>query len=307
LGTLQKGPFGFVYKKSVSLRGSYWHAGIAMGNSHPFTGVGMDTYGDWYRATRPPIAFIDTPPATVISNVSHNVVIDFFASGGWPLLLTYLAILFLGSLSLLKVLLRTKTYDSVFVGIVALWICFEVQSFISINQVALAIWGWMATGALIAYEKLDRSSKSNFNLTISKNVKKIRKASAPIISPNLVGGVGLIVGLLIAFPPMSADSKWRAALDSRNLASLEVSLAPTFMNPANSAKYAQAILTLRNSNLNKLAMKYANEAVKFNPDSTDAWQQMYLISTATDAERKVALENLKRLDPHNPDLLGNLK
>jgi O-antigen ligase len=307
LGTLQKGPLSFVYKKSVSLRGSYWHAGLEMGKSHPLSGVGMDTYGDWYRATRPPVAFIDTPPASVVSNVSHNVVIDFFASGGWPLLLSYIAILFLGGYSLIRVVLRTRTYDSTFVGISALWICFEVQSFISINQIGLAVWGWIATGALVAYEKLSVGSKP-LEPHKNKNSKRNQgRSPSSVISANLIGGVGLLIGLLLAFPPMNADSKWRAANDSRNLNKLQTALVPSFMNPASSMRYAQAIVILRNSNLNELAMKYANEAVKFNPDNTDAWQQMYLISTATDLERKTALENIKRLDPNNPDLLGNLK
>jgi hypothetical protein len=106
---------------------------------------------------------------------------------------------------------------------------------------------------------------------------------------------------------MSADSKWRAAQDSRNLNNLQAALIPSFMNPASSTRYAQAILILRNSNLNDLAIKYAHTAVEFNPDDTDAWQQFYLIPTATEAERKLALSNLKRLDPNNPNILGTFK
>ena len=307
LGTLQKGPLSFVYKKSVSLRGSYWHAGVEMGKSHPISGVGMDTYGDWYRATRPPVAFIDTPPVSVVSNVSHNVVIDFFAFGGWPLLLSYLAILILGGFSLVKVLLRTKAYDATFVGIAGLWICFEVQSFISINQIGLAIWGWIATGALIAYEKFSSKPTTEEVPKLSKTSRNLKKNSSSVISANLVGGIGLVIGLLVAFPPMSADMKWRAAQDSRNLNNLEASLVPSYMNPSSSTRYAQAVQILRNSNLNDLALKYAHKAVTFNRDSTDAWQQLYLIPTATEADRNLALSNLKRLDPNNPDLLGTDK
>jgi O-antigen ligase len=92
-GTLQKGPLSFVYKRSVSLRGSYWKTAIDMGTERPFSGVGMDAYGDWYRRARPPIALIDTPGIRTSSNAAHNVVLDFFASGGWPLLISYLFLL----------------------------------------------------------------------------------------------------------------------------------------------------------------------------------------------------------------------
>ena len=59
MGALQKGPLAsIVYKTSVSLRGEYWQAGINMANKHPLTGVGMDSYGDWYRRSRDAQAMI---------------------------------------------------------------------------------------------------------------------------------------------------------------------------------------------------------------------------------------------------------
>ena len=52
-GAFQMGPLSeIVYKRSVSLRGIYWNAGIDMGLNHPFTGVGMDGFGNWYRRAR---------------------------------------------------------------------------------------------------------------------------------------------------------------------------------------------------------------------------------------------------------------
>jgi hypothetical protein len=39
------------------------------------------------------------------------------------------------------------------------WTCYQVQSLISINQVGLALWGWILTGALIAYEEQPETSQ----------------------------------------------------------------------------------------------------------------------------------------------------
>lgn len=304
LGTLQKGPLSFVYKRSVSLRGSYWRAGLEMGKSHPLTGVGLDSYGDWYRRARPPVALIDTPGINTVSNVAHNVVIDFFASGGFPLVISYLAILLLGIISILRVNKRIQKYNRVFVGITAIWLCYEVQSLISINQIGLAIWGWVFTGILFAFEY---STRPEAELDNARNIKNNSqyKSQQNIVSPQLVGGVGLILGLLIALPPLSADAKWFNATRSRDATKVESALTPSAFNPPSSARYAQAVNLFQNSNLPALAHKYALTAVKFNPDYFDAWKQLFLLPSSTNVEKSNALLNLKRLDPRNPDVTAN--
>ena len=301
-GTLQKGPLSFVYKRSVSLRGSYWRTGLKIGNSHPLTGVGLDTYGDWYRRARPPVALIDTPGINTLSNVSHNVVIDFFASGGFPLLLSYLVILTFGVISIIRVTARKREYDRVFVGLTAVWLCYEVQSSISINQIGLAIWGWLFTGLLVAYERSTRNGTIDFDSSKGQRQKGRGKAQASVVSPQLVAGIGMIIGLLIALPPLSADAKWFSATRSHDAAKVEAALVPSYFNPADSYRYAQAVNLFQGSNLPDLAHKYAVIAVKFNPDYFDAWKLFYLLPNATAAEKEAALSNMKRLDPKNPDV-----
>jgi O-antigen ligase len=300
-GTLQKGPLSFVYKRSVSLRGSYWHAGIEMGNSHPFTGVGLDTYGDWYRRTRPPVALIDTPGINTMSNVAHNVVIDFFASGGFPLLISYLAILAFGAISIIRVTVRNRNYDRIFVGITVVWLCYQVQSFISINQIGLAIWGWLFTGLLVAYEHTTRPQGQDTDSSKSRLGKGRGKAQVGVITPQLVAGIGLGLGVLIALPPLSADSKWHNATKSQDAAKVQAALVPSFFNPPDSSRYAQAVNIFQNSNLLDLAHKYAIIAVKFNPDYSVAWKQLYYLPNVSTKEKATALYNIKRLDPNNPD------
>jgi len=305
LGTLQKGPLSFVYKRSVSFRGSYWRTGIEMGNSHPFTGIGLDTYGDWYRRARPPVALIDTPGISTISNVAHNVVIDFFASGGYPLLISYLSILLLGLIAIVRVTARKTHYDRVFVALTSIWLCYEVQSIISINQIGLAIWGWLFTGLLIAYERSTRSEMLDSVPLKTKSRGGPSRVNTNVISPQLVAGVGMVVGLLIALPPLSADTKWFSATKSRNVVKVEEALVPNLFNPADSSRYAQAVSLFQNSNLPDLALKYALIAVKFNPDYSDAWKQLYALPQASPAEKSLALSNMKRLDPKNPDVTAN--
>ena len=301
LGALQKGPLTFIYKTSVSLRGAYWNAGITMGMDQPLTGVGMDSYGDWYRRARSENAATVMPGPKTITNAAHNVVIDFFAYGGFPLLITYLGMLVLAGIAAVKVIRRSKSYDPVFVAMFGAWTCYQVQSLISINQVGLALWGWILTGALIAYERATREQVAEPQST-SKKVALLKKESASVFSPQLVAGLGVVVGLLIAVPPLSADTKWRSALNSKDANKVMAALEPGYMNPSDSQKYAQAVQLFASSNLMDQAREIALKATVYNPDYFDAWKIVYFLSNSTEEEKALALKNMKRLDPRNPDV-----
>jgi hypothetical protein len=307
LGALQIGPLTkYIYKTSVSLRGEYWQAGWNMGADHPLTGVGFDTYGDWYRRARDTQALVLPGPNTV-TNAAHNVPFDVFAFGGWPLFISYLGILALSVIAIIKVTLRTRAYDPIFVTLTTAWVCYQLQSIISINQIGLAVWGWLFGGALIAYEVATRPKETNDGESTGKTngsrvVKK--KQSETIFSSTLIAGIGAVIGLLIASPPYSADAKWRTATTSQDAGLVEQALTPGYLNPENSYKYANAAQLFEGSKLFDLAYKYAKIGVEFNPDSFDAWRVLYSVSKSTPEEKASALENMKRLDPNNPNVLG---
>ena len=301
LGALQKGPFTFIYKTSVSLRGAYWNAGLTMGMDHPLTGVGMDSYGDWYRRARSENAATVLPGPNTVTNAAHNVVIDFFAYGGFPLLIAYVGMLTLAGIAALKVIRRMQSYDAVFVAMFAAWLCYQVQSLISINQVGLALWGWILTGALIAYERATREQAVETQAN-SKKVPLTKKQSVSVFSPQLVAGLGVVVGLLIAVPPLSADTKWRSALDSKDANKVMAALEPGYMNPSDSQRYTQAVQLFASSNLMDQAREISLKATAYNPDYFDSWKILYFLSNATEEEKALALKNMKRLDPRNPDV-----
>ena len=304
LGALQKGPFTFIYKTSVSLRGAYWNAGFTMGMDHPLTGVGMDSYGDWYRRARSEHAATVLPGPNTVTNAAHNVVLDFFAYGGFPLLIAYLGMLLLAAIAAVKVIRRNKSYDAIFVAMFGAWTCYQVQSLISINQVGLALWGWILTGALIAYERATREQAVETQVATKKSATPIKKQSESVFSPQLVAGLGVVVGLLIAVPPLSADTKWRSALDSKDANKVMAALEPSYLNPSNSQRYTQAVQLFASSNLMDQAREIALKATVYNPDYFDSWKILYFLSNTTEEEKALALKNMKRLDPRNPDVLA---
>lgn len=300
LGALQIGPLeSIIYKTSVSLRGQYWLAGWNTGKENPFHGVGMDAFGDWYRRSRD-IHALDVPGVNTVVNAAHNVPLDMFAFGGWPLLVTYLAIMTLGGWSLLKLIVRTRSYDPVVVVLTSGWVGYQVQSLISINQIGLAIWGWVLTGAAIAYERQSRTH--NFETTPEMKRRKSVNMDHQAIRGLITATCMALFFLILSIPPFTSDMKWRSAQVGRTLTTLEDSMNADYFNPQNVTKYQINIQILEQSNFSELAGKYAREAVRWNPESFELWKTLYLISESTPQEKAQALENMKRLDPLNPDV-----
>jgi len=300
-GALQIGPLtNYIYKTSVSLRGQYWLAGWNTGKSHPVSGVGMDAFGDWYRRSRDAHAIVLPGPNTVV-NAAHNVWMDMFAFGGWPLFLSYLAILAVAAVAIVKVIIRKKEYNATFVALTTAWIGYQAQSIISINQIGLAIWGWILSGAIIAYEI---SSRESAQISADTNGRKSGRAnpSGQYSLGVMVATMCGLVGLLLVLPPLTSDAQWRSAQVARSAQGIELSMQSSYFNPQNSNKYLNNIQGLETSGLFDSSHKYALEAVKWNSESFELWKILYLIKNSTVEEKAEALVNMKRLDPLNPDV-----
>jgi len=301
LGALQIGPLtSMIYKTSVSLRGQYWLAGWNTGNSHPFLGVGMDAFGDWYRRSRDAHA-LELPGVNTVVNASHNVPMDMLAFGGWPLFIAYVLIMGFGGVALVRAILRTKKFDPILAVLTSSWVGYQLQSVISINQIGLAVWGWVLTGSAIAFEKMTREAPAALtDKPVRSRAKEER--SEQLAKTILFAALFALVGLIVALPPLAADSKWRSAQLASTVQAVEESMQPGYFNPQNSMKYLTNIQTLEQSQLFDQAHSFALQAVKWNPESFELWKVLYLIKNSTAEEKLIALENMKRLDPLNPDV-----
>jgi len=305
LGILQKGPLTkYIYQYTVSLRGQYWKAGIETGKEHLFTGVGFDSLGDWYRRTRSPQALI-TPGVDVTTNSAHNVFIDMFAFGGLPLFLSYLALTALTFYSIVKRFLSYKEFDPIFVSLSVAWIGYQAQSVISINQLGLAVWGFLLGGALIGY--VHRDSEKNALQNSQPQTKKSKQPTSTILGPGLIAGVGVVVGGLISVPPLSADMNIRSAQITRSGEKIELALQPSYLHPQNTNMYLNSIISFEQAGLNETALKITKRALEFNPDSFETWKVLYFLKSSTAEDKVEAEKNMKRLDPLNPDVTASPK
>jgi hypothetical protein len=237
-------------------------------------------------------------------NAVHNVPLDFFAFGGWPSLICYLGLILAAIVSMTRVVARTKEFDPIFVSLSVAWVGYQVQSIISINQIGLAVWGWLLGGALLAYEKSTRqqTAPSLGSVKIRKSTKNKDSGITTIATP--ISILGIAMGVVIALPPMSADSTWRSAQVSQNAIQLEKSLEISYFNPANTNKFLTTVQIFEQNQLFDQAHRIALRGVEWNPESFELWKVLYLINKSTTDEKELALTNMKRLDPLNPNPTG---
>ena len=296
IGTLNKGPLAsLLYKDSVTYRGDYWRAGWKMTVENPIFGVGLDSYGDWYRRSRDLEATVRTSPDRV-SNAAHNVFIDISAYGGFPLLLIYMALMVLVVISAIKVFKRSQDFNTGFVGLVGGWVAFQAQSIISINQIGLALWGWVLSGLIIGCEINTRDKVSVMEKKTGKSATKSVQTSAA--TPVAIF-VGLIVGVLAGMPPYLASAKYKSALETSNPTVIQEA---AYIWPIDSSRMIQVAMTLNENKLEDQGLDVAVDAVDRFPNNFGVWVTLNSMNKASDEQRAQALAQMKRLDPLNPNL-----
>ena len=150
LGMLQFGPLEkYLYKPSVSIRGYYWRAGIEMLRSHPFFGVGIDSYGLYFKEYRE-VGYPLTYGFEITSSNAHNTFIQFFATGGFFLGLAYLLLNgYILKQAIYGIRNLTGNNRLYLVAIFSAWTAFHAQSLISIDNIGISIWGWVLGGTIV--------------------------------------------------------------------------------------------------------------------------------------------------------------
>ena len=299
LGSLNSGPLASVlYKASVTYRGDYWRAGWKMSMEHPFFGVGLDSFGDWYRRARTVEATLRRGP-DVVSNAAHNVLLDLSSNGGFPLLIIYLFMMFLVVAAAIKVVKRNSGFDPVFAGLVAVWIAYQAQSIISLNQLGLAVWGWIISGLIIGYEINTREVE-----VVQKQGPKGKSASAmaaqKVMPATAVGiFVGMLAGLALGVPTLNTASKYKTGLESGDAVTVQ-KIASIW--PQDASRSAQIALILNENKLPEQALAVVQDAKGKFPDSYDVWKVLASLSNAPAEDIAAAKAQMKRLDPNNPEL-----
>jgi O-antigen ligase len=146
------GPFAnLVSPYTVSLKDRYYHwiAAVNMIREYPVFGVGIDSFGEYYRRFRVQEAIDARGTAAFGTNNAHNVFLQIGSTGGLVLLTAYLALIFFIFYRAIFAL-RFSQQKNLVAGLFSIWLAFQVQSLVSIDQIGLVVWGWATAGCLVS-------------------------------------------------------------------------------------------------------------------------------------------------------------
>ena len=300
LGVLQKGPLGSIlYKPSISFRGEYWQAAINMAVDNFLFGVGLDSYGLYYRQYRDASAAV-YPGLNVVTDAAHNVVLDIFAGAGIFALVAYLGIICSILIISFRYFRSLDKFDPMFSGLFLGWSCYQIQSIISINQLGLAVWGWLFGGCLVAYTKVKiRIDREELNTKEKKSQSQNRESLLPP-SYVLLLTAGLALGTGISAPSLIADINFRNALIGKTT-TVEKAVKAAEAWPQDNFRMERVAVALNNQNQVGLAKILASKYALFFPDDFVAWKILWALSENGSKEKQAYKARLKELDPLNPE------
>ncbi len=298
LDILQKVPWSPVlYKDTVSVRGDFWRAASKIIFDHPWFGVGFDGFRNWYPRYRD-LKSLEHGEAESMTDAAHNVFLDFALNGGLPLFGAYMFLVSFTVYSIIRIFKRSSEYNFATVGVISSWVGYQVQSFISINHLGLAVWGWLFSGIIIGYEILTRQPlltsaiPPETGLRNAKVNQRKRKAKTEkALAPSLIGG---LVGAAISFPIFAVNVSTASALQSGNpVALIEASL----QWPQDGLRMSIASDYVTLMGYPRDAYELARKAAEFDPEFSVPWKYLATFPKISEEEKRKINMKLDELDP----------
>ena len=260
---------------------------------NPPTGVGLDQYGDWLRRYRSR----EEVATNLTADSAHSIYLDVGVGGGIPLLMLFLLITCLGVLSIIRVVKRGNRIPAVYFGSVGGWVAFQAQSLISINQIGIAIWGWIFIGLLIGYEINTRTIDSSS----VERVKNVGQKNSKVVEVHpkflVVSCLGIVLGLSLALPPFVSAQNY---YDSFKTGKINEIKKAVYKKPYHRRNFLQASDIFNQNTHTADSLEVARVGVEHFPNSFWLWSRVEELSPKDSALHADAVKKLHYLDPNNP-------
>ena len=191
-----KGPISnLVNFNSLIDRFYVWKASILMGKENLLSGLGIDSYRYWFGKYMQKETLGDVGPMESYDS-AHNIFMQYFATGGLFLLLSYCLLTFF-IFYCVYMLIKQKKFDDYSIVLICVWFIIQLQSLVSPEHIVIFTWQWIISGALVSeyYSKV-----------------KVQSISGKVSDRNYIYSKNLIFVVLIAFvlfmfPTLKAEYK----------------------------------------------------------------------------------------------------
>ena len=292
LDLTQSAPWrSILYKDSLSTRFDYWRAALRIFKDHPFFGIGMDQFGNFYGRYRDLNAALNIEGAISTDSV-HNIYLDILVGGGLFLLIPYLCLIVLTFREIYKTISKFEEIDFLYMSLVGIWVVFLIQSMISINHLGLAVWGWISMGILINY-----SSEENADFFVKKIDQRVGRQTHLVQKKFLTFKliIGGILGGIVAFPIWNIDRELYVAYKEKNLDKL---IAVGYVWPQDPRRMSRIAETLIEIGSMEEAKRMLTKASEIEPDSDVPLKAMLDLTNLGAPERRLILIRILELDPY---------
>ena len=296
LGITDRGPLaGMLFKASVQHRFYMWEAALRMFRMRPVTGVGIEAYSDWYRVTRSAASVRFLGPE-VFSNAAHSVLLNLLATGGIVLVLPYLALWIIVARAGLRAARRpeTRTAAAILTGA---WVAYVADSLVSMDQIGIAVWGWVLGGAVLA-------------LTPGRTVA-VSRTAARTAAVAALAAAALGLGSVAYAARIDAQAGAASVLPVSTAAERAIAV-PALLSAAEACPEPIRVLglvdQLRQAGAMDASIRAGRDAVSRFPREVLLWQELATGYEETEQwGRAIAVrERIRALDPLNSDSLRQL-
>lgn len=303
LGMLQIGPLtDLLYKQSVSVRGFYWRAAYRMFESNPLFGVGLDSYGSYFKEFRDK-DYLLRFGSEITSTNAHNVFLQHYATGGFFVGTAYVTLIMVVFFKGIKLAKNTEGNEKeILLVLLSAWVGFQAQSVISIDNLSIGIWGWALSGAIVG-----------LSVNSSKEVNSINKVMA--LSKNKISLIQPIVSIVVMVPillisvllhRLETNTYWLVSVSQvKSAQNKEIALDLSnkiFNNPLADPNYQfQAALILVDFGETDLSYSKILSLSKGDVRNTEylEWLSMYEASKQNFNQAIYYREKIALLDPYN--------
>ena len=283
-GLLGRGPIANILGSSTTFsRLDYWRAAIRMLLDNPIFGVGLDGYRDSYRLYRDESA-IERFGASQTADSAHNLYLDTFSAGGFPLGTTFLFISIFPAYLLLQKVVRENQRDGLGILLLSAWVAFQVQTMSSVPNLGVGIWGWFLLGTMVSYAQKNGESSS-----LGEAKKKSRQLTRTYLAPLVVA-----LGFVIATPQLIAEARFLRLANQGDGLSL-TQLVTSW--PQDSARINLVAKGWRNSGDLQRSKQLVLAGIEKNPNYYPHWELLLSLENSSSAEKLNSLAQLRLLDP----------